>query len=737
MSEDLGSENRLKMEKVISESTMHQAMDRFLDTVVRYKCVDREARMSYYRLIQAIHDRLYQEGLWPRQILYTGSMFEGMPRDACSDMDVMITKNGWPVVVCETPSDTPIQGQLIANMNREQPAYLTLQVSPDTDNPDVKRAIVQVMGDTGVPKSYISGPMFLTSLMSGMNRASRVIHGPAATTKNVNMIGQMDSVPCFHCPTWPPCASEFLTRPRSHGWPSQSLRCKIQQAGCHVVGVGHPHSDNKDIEWRWSFSVAEKELIHDMCDTMAGVMYVVKAIKNKHWTDHGPDKTTTFCSYYIKTACLWVCEETDQSSTAIMDLCRQVIDWLVTCYRTHTLPHYFIRGQNLIGHLSQDMCKGVVRWLERVNEKLWEFLLNNMKMDGNINAAIEFLEDKLSMSTLGATSTNVHRYETLITDLCSNDESKETLEEAAQLLEYRSNTYIQEYRSYLGYWSDISIDSTVYDVISQQIKVNTAPSTIVSLPEKLLQPLLSDLHSVVKGTHVDIYRSAIHRYLGDLYHILSVHYRHGEGETRQVMEVCQDKAVHYYKEGLEMVYPDGWSDRGLGGYVRLATFYHLSGQTDRVEETLQHLEPLLEWSSADDVINTLGPVIIRRWKQCSVIPRSEKIHPTSLGYFIQARELMGCVCYLDDDSKLTSWEPTVHNATVVENDRAIIAKLQDILFNVKEEDMKKSSETFMAMTISILGDVQETGLKTELDGIETDFERELETTETELEGTHL
>ena len=180
----------------------------------------------------------------------------------------------------------------------------------------------------------------------------------------------LDRVPCLISPSWPPCTSEFLTHPRPHGWPSQGLKDKIQQAGCHVVGVGHPPSDNKDTEWRWSFSVSEKELIHDMCDTIAGVMYLLKAVKKKHWNKDDPNKYTTFCSYYIKTACLWVCEETDQSNTAIMDLCRRVIDWLVTCYRTHTLPHYFIRGQNLIGQLSQALCKCVVMWLEWVKEEL-------------------------------------------------------------------------------------------------------------------------------------------------------------------------------------------------------------------------------------------------------------------------------------------------------------------------------------------------------------------------------
>ena len=141
-----------------------------------------------------------------------------------------------------------------------------------------------------------------------------VIHGPAATglafTSHPDL-GEIDRVDCFHCPSWPLCASEFLIQPRPHGWPSNSLMGKIQQAGCHVVGMGHPRSDNKDIEWRWSFSVAEKELIHNIDTSMYGCMYVLKAVSNKHWKGkHNTDQTQSnpFPSYFLKTACLWNCE---------------------------------------------------------------------------------------------------------------------------------------------------------------------------------------------------------------------------------------------------------------------------------------------------------------------------------------------------------------------------------------------------------------------------------------------
>ena len=114
-----------------TQSTVHEAMDRFLDTVIRYKCVDREAMVSHMMVEQAIDDRLYQEGLMTRQVHYTGSRYEGMSPEVCSDQDVMFTDNTYPVVVLEPPGDIKQHqsGFVVAHGNPDQPAYLRLKVT--------------------------------------------------------------------------------------------------------------------------------------------------------------------------------------------------------------------------------------------------------------------------------------------------------------------------------------------------------------------------------------------------------------------------------------------------------------------------------------------------------------------------------------------------------------------------------------------------------------------------------
>ena len=102
-----------------------------------------------------------------------------------------------------------------------------------------------------------------------------------------------------------------------------------------------------------------------------------------------------------------------------------------------------------------------------------------------------------------------------------------------------------------------------------------------------------------------------------------------------------------------MVHPDGWSDKGLGGYVRLATFYYLSGQWSQLEATLQELEPLLESKESVEtingqshtVLNTNRPLSLYPWKadtdMYSLISTWDDmyvhLHPVALGYYILAR----------------------------------------------------------------------------------------------------
>ena len=625
------------MEHFLSDSTQpgfRQAMDRFLNTVVRYRCVDREARVSYWRVGQAVYDRLYQEGLETRQVHWTGSTYEGMPREVCSDLDVMYIHKTYPVVVLEPPGERQQHqsGFVVAHSNLDQPAYLRLKV---TNMEGISGKIRKVTD----PNNFVSSELFVASCMPDAG----VIHGPASTGPAYPSHpheGEVDKVYCFHNPSWPPCTSEFLCRPRPHGWPSQSLIDKIQQAGCHVVGVGHSHSDNKDIEWRWSFSVAEKELIHNIDETMYGCMYVLKAAMKTFWKckyNTYETQSNPFPSYFLKTACLWNCESNSQHDT--VRTCHVVIDWLVSCYGIRVLPHYFIPEQNLIGHLSEDMCKKVYDWLVCVRDDLCRIILSSVTMDGHLPAVIDDMCRQLQVPPLSPDCD----YRELVSTLCVHDRAREVLDKATEKIKSRC----KDWKRYcMGYWSSVGLD-----VRCQVNRIHFNPrysaAQLIAGPETILLPIIDNIHSVVKAGYGDMFRQSLYRNMGDCYHILFA--RLSNADT-----TLSKKAVHYYTLGREMVHPDGWSDKGLGGYVLLAKLYYLSGQWTHLEESLCILTPLLEkakntWESinSESYINITNryDITMVLWKadtdMYSLISTWDDLevylHPVPLGYYILAR----------------------------------------------------------------------------------------------------
>ena len=394
-------------------STRESIIGRFLTTLALYNCVERDIIVSGLRLWQEAHTTLFKEAKkyqveYHRVDFYTGSFCEGMPREVCGDFDTMFKLYNWPDVLIDHPSDPGSlnNGYLYAETVAETPpkkkfAFLRLRAPPGVEYItnsrgrypiDIHKALVDIPQAEEKYNAYLSSSKFAElNCRSGHTR-----QGPANFT-NTEIPGMtVDGVPCLQSPSWPPCASKFLTRPRTHGWPSPELIDCIKQTGCHVVGIGHPESSNEDkqIEWRWSFSIAERELIHNFTDDMAACMYLLKAFKKKYWYDDTivcSDEPSIFCSYFFKTACLWVFESTQQDESDAISLCRQVFDWLISCYKNGFLPHYFIPQQNLIGHIlgEKGRLESLKLWLQMLKFNIWIIVIPSIQIDATLKSVMK------------------------------------------------------------------------------------------------------------------------------------------------------------------------------------------------------------------------------------------------------------------------------------------------------------------------------------------------------------
>ena len=160
----------------------------------------------------------------------------------------------------------------------------------------------------------------------------------------------IDNVFSIHCPFWPDPASEWKSRHRRFGWPCQSDIKSIEEFGFHLVPVGHPHSDMNMMEWRISFSVAERTLVwsfnHVQMQCYAILKLILKEIINPRCHLHN----RVLCSYFIKTFLFWKYEETNLSFWCQENF-RDCIILILSGFRDiimhGSLKHYFITKFNL------------------------------------------------------------------------------------------------------------------------------------------------------------------------------------------------------------------------------------------------------------------------------------------------------------------------------------------------------------------------------------------------------
>src|SRR6218665_104684 len=149
---------------------------------------------------------------------------------------------------------------------------------------------------------------------------------------------------------WPSNANEWKERERPNGWPSNELIRKIVNDGCHLVLKSHPSHLDDENEWRFSFSLAEFNLVHTWTDVQRYIYRTLRLIKSKIVEKAGGSEQTTLKTYHFKTLMFWACEaeppwfwEEIRIETAVKELLGRMTEWVIE----KRCPNYFIPSCNL------------------------------------------------------------------------------------------------------------------------------------------------------------------------------------------------------------------------------------------------------------------------------------------------------------------------------------------------------------------------------------------------------
>ena len=160
-----------------------------------------------------------------------------------------------------------------------------------------------------------------------------------------------DLVYSIHCAFWPDAARQWQSRAREYSWPSQRDLKTVVDFGFHLVPVGHPDSSTNMMEWRISFSVAERTLVWSFNHIQMQCYAVMKLILKEFINPHCSPPSRVLYSYFIKTFLFWEYEQIDPSYWCNENLRECVMRLILNfheCMRVKSLKHYFIPSFNLL-----------------------------------------------------------------------------------------------------------------------------------------------------------------------------------------------------------------------------------------------------------------------------------------------------------------------------------------------------------------------------------------------------
>ena len=342
---------------------------------------------------------------------YTGSKAEGLDLPG-SDEDYMYDINGWyNIRVAQTIQEarvasSPRISTLLLCTDNVHPGFALLRWlsnSPLILHPLLLRATQNMYGFP-----HLSSFLFTRETLQAHNTANtgdgetRVIQGPSIehwTEYMDRSESGYDVVPSIHCLFWPHGAEEWLHRPRRCGWPTPADITQIKDFGCHLVAVGFPLSASKEMEWRISFSVAERILVWSFNHIQIQCYAVMKIILKEFIKVRCSPPNYVLCSYFIKTFLFWKFEVTE-STFWRADNFRACISFLLVeftkCIRDRELPHYFFPSFNLLSvKLTREAQRELLPILQTAIEldiailrecntlhKVWSWFTTT---DGNIN----------------------------------------------------------------------------------------------------------------------------------------------------------------------------------------------------------------------------------------------------------------------------------------------------------------------------------------------------------------
>ena len=307
-----------------------------------------------------IMDKIYNRVNTTKHMVSSGSLAEGLDLHG-SDLDIMIILNIVTILQnAQHMNRSARRTTFLIEDEMEFPGFTTLKLIAEGDAFNSPEYFVETTNGM-----YFSNISFIRKFIEIGANLKQSAHGPCLSDKDE----AMDIAFCFHLPSWPRQAEQWIYRHRPGQWPPEKLINNIVNYGCILVAIGPTQIENSELLWRISFSMAEKHLSHSMNYTQI-LCYALLKLSLKNIIDRNDKVKGLLCSYFMKTAVFWLSEEISINTFQLQNLFHcyclsldKLITWVKCCY----CPNYFIPEHNMFrGKINRSNSRLLLDILERL-----------------------------------------------------------------------------------------------------------------------------------------------------------------------------------------------------------------------------------------------------------------------------------------------------------------------------------------------------------------------------------
>ncbi|XP_071147885.1 uncharacterized protein [Mytilus edulis] len=328
-----------------------------------HNIVGTEEHVNTIRLMNAIRDNFSSSKSFTW--ITSGSYGEGLEMRG-SDLDIMDVDKSIQVNADKQPDfDTSIT-YLSMDTDDVKPGFTLLKLEYSRDHFFLECC------EEHNGKHYFSSALYKGNILLFGDKGNQ-IHGPCITDKKRDL----DFALSLHCKTWISSAVNWITRSGS-SWPSHNVTQSIINHGVLFVPIGVHGSPKEDLEWRVSFSVAEKLLINTFTHTQL-MCYALLKIILKDVVANDSECKDLLCSCFLKTIIFWISEEVPSSvwkPDNIIPCFMRCFRRLVYCVEHSVCSHYFIPENNMFENKIEGRGRDVLlKKLNTLHSYGWQCIL--------------------------------------------------------------------------------------------------------------------------------------------------------------------------------------------------------------------------------------------------------------------------------------------------------------------------------------------------------------------------